>query len=425
MSLSEADLCLLWNEFEASMESLCSLHQGKFSVVDVVRERNGSGYHHHHFKVLVRKQGPHEQLQREWNLLQQLNQTSKDVSDFLHLMRAVSFERSGGAEEALNSSLCLEAVLGGPLHRHIRLHGVLPMHIARVYSYELVDALITLQDRFHCIHRDLKASNVLVDGRGHIKVCDFGSATILPNDITARRYSVLGTLQSMAPEMVHRTCGYRYSVDWWALGVLVYEMLTGSPPPFTWHASSSGNNNNSPKCTRQQPDTKVVANGGLVSEAESNVAQRAMRDVEYMSSDWHFASVNTLLSMYPNPPLPRGDVLNNIHVIEQRLAYEEIQHANDFITLLLQVQVEQRLAPTRAQLDNRVYVWLKQPKFAEASSSHKYAFLEFDDRAGCLELLRNRKMTEGSDVDDDNSARSSDQGCDEVAVDDQDLFREF
>ena len=81
------------------------------------------------------------------------------------------------------ASICYVAMqpyLGGPLHRHIRIssNGKLNINVARIYTAELVDALLYLH-RMKCIHGDVKSSNCILDHRGRIKLCDFDSATII------------------------------------------------------------------------------------------------------------------------------------------------------------------------------------------------------------------------------------------------------
>lgn len=75
-------------------------------------------------------------------------------------------------------------------------------------------------------YRDLKPENILIDIDGHIKLVDFGFAKQVGNRET---YTLCGTPDYLAPEVIHNS-GHGLAVDWWALGVLIYEFLVGQPP---------------------------------------------------------------------------------------------------------------------------------------------------------------------------------------------------
>jgi protein kinase A len=75
------------------------------------------------------------------------------------------------------------------------------------------------------IYRDLKPENVLIDVNGHIKITDFGFAKYV-SDIT---WTLCGTPDYLAPEVI-QSKGYGPAVDWWSLGILIFEMLAGYPP---------------------------------------------------------------------------------------------------------------------------------------------------------------------------------------------------
>jgi serine/threonine protein kinase len=78
------------------------------------------------------------------------------------------------------------------------------------------------------VHRDLKPENVLMDEDGYVCLADFGLAKFL-KEKTDQTYSFCGTAEYLAPEILDMK-GHGFSVDWWTLGILMYEMATGRPP---------------------------------------------------------------------------------------------------------------------------------------------------------------------------------------------------
>ncbi|XP_008557174.1 ribosomal protein S6 kinase beta-1 [Microplitis demolitor] len=123
--------------------------------------------------------------------------------------------------------LILEYMCGGELFRHLNDEGIFLEETVCFYLCEIILALQHLHQQ-GIIYRDLKPENILLDAEGHIKLTDFGLCKehIQDGSVT---HTFCGTIEYMAPEILTRS-GHGKAVDWWSLGTLMYDMLTGAPP---------------------------------------------------------------------------------------------------------------------------------------------------------------------------------------------------
>jgi len=125
--------------------------------------------------------------------------------------------------------MILDYINGGELFFHLKKEGKFSEERVRLYSAEIALALHHLHS-MDIVYRDLKPENILVDSDGHICITDFGlSKEITPEEGTN---TFCGTPEYLAPEVL-KGQGHGTPVDWWSLGTLIYEMLTGLPPYYS------------------------------------------------------------------------------------------------------------------------------------------------------------------------------------------------
>jgi protein kinase A len=148
----------------------------------------------------------------------------------------------------LTEEMKLDYCPGGEVFSYLRKAKRFDENTARFYAAEIVLILEFLHEREGVAYRDLKPENLLLDAEGHIKLVDFGFAKRLGNSKLLRprtdmfgleeigidsaqgeTYTLCGTPEYLAPEVI-QSKGHTTAVDWWALGILIYEFLTGYPP---------------------------------------------------------------------------------------------------------------------------------------------------------------------------------------------------
>lgn len=127
--------------------------------------------------------------------------------------------------------LILEYAQGGELFHHLAMERTFTEEVSAFYMAEMVLALDFLHTSLGVVYRDLKPENCLLDSKGHLLLTDFGLSKVALDDDgeKSRCNSVSGTIDYMAPEVVQGK-SYDSAVDWWSLGALGYDLLTGSPP---------------------------------------------------------------------------------------------------------------------------------------------------------------------------------------------------
>ena len=132
----------------------------------------------------------------------------------------------------------MEYLPGGDLYSLLQEFGSLDENTSRIYTFQIATALAYLHSH-GIIHRDIKPDNILVSADGFLKLTDFGLSYIglvgrhinkeAESDGLVQTNSMVGTPDYIAPEIVMNH-SHSFSVDWWSLGVMVYEFFYGIPP---------------------------------------------------------------------------------------------------------------------------------------------------------------------------------------------------
>eukprot|EP00586_Coscinodiscus_wailesii_P020217 CAMPEP_0172498966 /NCGR_PEP_ID=MMETSP1066-20121228/120326_1 /TAXON_ID=671091 /ORGANISM="Coscinodiscus wailesii, Strain CCMP2513" /LENGTH=290 /DNA_ID=CAMNT_0013272469 /DNA_START=230 /DNA_END=1102 /DNA_ORIENTATION=- len=120
--------------------------------------------------------------------------------------------------------MVLEYVIGGEFFSHLRNAGHFDNASAQFYAGHIA-LIFEFLHSMDIVYRDLKPENLLLDKEGYLKITDFGFA----KKVEFKTYTLCGTPEYIAPEVLLNK-GHGKGVDWWTLGILIYEMITGAPP---------------------------------------------------------------------------------------------------------------------------------------------------------------------------------------------------
>lgn len=163
--------------------------------------------------------------------------TVLQITEEISLLKSVSHPNIVAMQDVFfdkkNETVCLimQLVPGGDLYDYIVRTNGLPEHESQFIFYQLLLAIDYLHSKNIC-HRDLKAENVLIDSSfpfSKVLIADFGLSRQLAGDYQMMR-TQCGTLSYLAPEVLDNQNGYNTRIDCWALGVLLYVLITASLP---------------------------------------------------------------------------------------------------------------------------------------------------------------------------------------------------
>lgn len=193
--------------------------KGSYAKVILVKKKDTQQY----FAMKVLKKSVVEQKKQENHV--------KNERDILVEMKGRPFLIDFHYAFQTEKTLCfvLEYCPGGELFNLLQKKHRFSEDNTRFYAAQIVLALEFLHQK-GIIYRDLKPENVLIDVNGYIKITDFGLSRM--NVKLNEAKSICGTPEYLAPEIIQKT-GYGKAVDWWTLGSIIFEMLTGIPPFYT------------------------------------------------------------------------------------------------------------------------------------------------------------------------------------------------
>lgn len=193
---------------------------GTFGRVLLVRLKSTTqrGYHSHFALKVLRK--------TEIVRLRQVEHVNAERYILSRVHHPFVVDLFATFQDSLNIYMLLSYVPGGELFTHLRRAQRFTPDVTRFYLATIILALRYLHS-FGIIYRDLKPENLLLDSRGYLRLTDFGFAKIVDD----RTWTLCGTPEYLAPEII-QSDGHGKAADWWACGILCYEMLVGYPPFF-------------------------------------------------------------------------------------------------------------------------------------------------------------------------------------------------
>ncbi|XP_030758239.1 cAMP-dependent protein kinase catalytic subunit beta-like [Sitophilus oryzae] len=155
----------------------------------------------------------------------QLVHTAAEIKLMKNLNFTFIVDMHGFFMDNVYVGICMSFANAGDMFTHLREMKKFDETLSKFYAAQVILGF----EYFHylgVVYRDLKPENILVDNQGYLKITDLGFCKKIDN---ARTYTLCGTPEYLAPEII-LSQGYNKSVDWWSMGVLIFEMAAGFAP---------------------------------------------------------------------------------------------------------------------------------------------------------------------------------------------------
>ena len=195
-----------------------SIGRGAFGKVLLVKKETNTNVNSHYYAMkIIRKKDIYKHQLTENIILERTilsNQKHPFIVDLKYAFQTTN-----------KIYLIMEYISGGELFKLLRKVKRFNEENAKFYLAEVVLAIEFLHKKMNVIYRDIKPENILLTEKGHVKITDFGLSK--KND--GKAYTIVGTVEYLAPEVLTKA-GHTKAVDYWGIGILLYEMLAGYPP---------------------------------------------------------------------------------------------------------------------------------------------------------------------------------------------------
>jgi len=198
-------------------ETKDTLGTGTFGRVRLVQQKSAADKSKGYYALKILKKS-------EIIRLKQVEHIKSEITLLKLIKHPFVVNLMGHFQDELKLYMVLEFVQGGELFSHLRREGRFTDDHGRYYAQEIVLAFAHMHND-SIVYRDLKPENLLISTTGHMKITDFGFAKLIED----KTWTLCGTPEYLAPEII-QSKGHGFAVDWWALGILCFEILAGYAP---------------------------------------------------------------------------------------------------------------------------------------------------------------------------------------------------